>query len=453
MTLQALMSGYRGERRLVAGFVALLVLTMSIGLISVSQIQSLARAIQAFGQQHLPIERSILAMKTTNTLYTMGVRNYVFWRTSRYLQAVSIASDIQAFERASQDFLQSLRTYRALTASAQQRTWADQLEGWVNDLQHMGREIMQLADAEDPDRDRVNRLLMVFEQRAYRIEEFLARTLSQRNLEAIDRQVILTNRQRRAALLVLALSVSCSLILGTTIARFVYASLREERRLRGQLVQRMITLEEEERKNLSRQLHDQLSQDLSALKIYLGLIDQDLPPEMTEQRERLQKSKTLLAGLIERGHNISELLRPSGLDQLGLVESIAALATQHEELTGYRYRFQRPVAEPMLSGEHRLVLYRVAQEALTNIAKHANAKHKEVHISLRQTPKGVCLTIVDEGVGFNYDALLRQPRRRKEDTVRLGLLGLRERVELVGGTFTIDAAPGKGTKLAVEVPV
>ena len=442
----------RGEKRLQAGFGVLVALTVAIGVISILQIRSLASTIRQFGQHHIPVERAILEMKITNTLYAMGVRNYVFWRTSKYLQAVPIASDIKATERALADFRQALASYTALASSEQQRSWAKRLGESADELKRLGGEIMQLAERESPDKERVNKLLLTFENSSYKIDEGLTETLSKQNLEAIDANLRRTDDQRRASLIVLVLSVSCSVLLGIGIARFVYKSLKQERQIREQLAQRMLNLEEEERKNLSRQLHDQLSQDLSALKIYLGLIEQGLPPGLTEERDRLEKSKKILGSLIEGGHYISELLRPSELDELGLVDSIATLAAEQQEIAGRQYRFHRPLTELALSSEHSLALYRVVQEALTNIAKHSNARC--VDISLEQQDRTVVLTIRDDGTGFDYqEALKRKPRRRKDDVLRLGLLGLRERMELLGGTFHIDAEPGKGTTITVHVPV
>ena len=221
--------------------------------------------------------------------------------------------------------------------------------------------------------------------------------------------------------------------------------------MRERMARRMINLEEEERKNLSRQIHDQLSQDLSALKIYLGLIDQDLPAELTELKDRLEKSKKILGNLVERGHHISELLRPSELDELGLVESIAVLVAEHRDITGCRYQFQRPATPLELPSEHSLALYRIVQEALTNIAKHAGAT--QVKIALQHATHTVRLTIKDDGQGFESGEVFNRPRRRKDDVMRLGLLGLRERMELLGGRLLIRTAPGKGTVITAELSV
>jgi two-component system sensor histidine kinase DegS len=93
----------------------------------------------------------------------------------------------------------------------------------------------------------------------------------------------------------------------------------------------------------------------------------------------------------------------------------------------------------------------VVQETLTNVAKHADAKH--VDIALEKTRRAVRLTVTDDGKGFDYQEFLKRPRRRKEDFLKLGLLGLRERMELLGGTLSIKTAPGRGTTVTVEVPV
>ncbi len=445
------MARIRGEQRLLVGFGVLVALTTAIGLISMVQIHALATTIRAFGQRHLPIEQAILRMKVSNTVYVMGVRNHVLWRTAKYLQAVPIASGLTAAERSLEDFRQALDTYDSLATTQPQREWVKRLHEAADELQRMGREILALAEGETPDKDRVNKLLLTFENRSYKIDELLTESLSKQNLDAIDAHLRWTNQQHQASLIILILSVSCSIVLGVAIARFVYRSLTQERQMRERMAQRMINLEEEERKNLSRQIHDQLSQDLSALKIYLGLIDQGLPPELTELKDRLEKSKKILGNLVERGHNISELLRPSELDELGLVESIAVLVAEHREITGCHYRFQRPTTQLQLPSAHSLALYRIVQETLTNIAKHASATR--VEIALQQANGAVRLTITDDGQGFESGEVFNRPRRRKNDVMRLGLLGLRERMELLGGRLRIRTAPGKGTVITAELAV
>jgi signal transduction histidine kinase len=116
-------------------------------------------------------------------------------------------------------------------------------------------------------------------------------------------------------------------------------------------------------------------------------------------------------------------------------------------MTGMNYNYARPQEEIKISAEYSLTLYRVVQEALTNIAKYSTAKN--VEISLEKTSDSVCLGVSDDGVGFDYDAYLDQPARRKDDKMKLGLQGLRERIELLGGKMIVGAEPGRGTRIDV----
>jgi signal transduction histidine kinase len=442
-------AGQQEKRLLGIGFGILVTLILTIGVISTIQIQSLSHTVQVLGQRYLPIEQAILGMKTNNALFAMGVRNYVYWQTSKYLQAASTASNPESITESISRFRKSLADYDKLTHSSTHDLWINQLRRSSYEIEEKGEEIMAQAGAREPDKIHIQKLLMGFENQPYQIDELLSKTLTAHNLKDIDTQLIRADQRSRISLGILGFSLLVSVLLGLWIAGFVYRRLRVERVLREQLAQRMINVEEEERKNLSHQLHDQLSQSLSALKIYLGVIDQAVPQDNTEAKKRIEKSKEILGDLVTRGHNISELLRPSELDQLGLVESVAVLASEHQEVTGCQFYFEKPKDLPTLSSEHTLVLYRVVQEALTNIAKHAESK--AVQISLKQDNHSVKLSISDDGIGFDYTGLLKRPRRRKDDTLKLGLLGLRERIELLGGTFSIDSQSGRGTTIQVEL--
>lgn len=436
-------------KKLVAGFGIFLFLTVSIGIIGFFQINILTATIETLERYFLPRERVILEMKIHNALYAMGVRNYVSWRISKYLQAAAIASDIDFIEKSSVKFRENLALYQALSDSQEQKSWVKIINGLALELEDMGRKLINLTDSQIEDKEKINRLLMSFENKFYRIDDFLLNTLSKSNLGDIEEHLQLTYRQKNISISILMVSLIFCVILGIVIGSVVYRSLEEERRKREWLVHKMIRLEEEERKNLSRQIHDQLSQDLSALKIYLELIERDIVPENTEQKTKIEKSKKILNNLIERGHNISELLRPPELDDLGLVESIASLIFQYREAENCKYNYYKPVPEMKLAPEYSLALYRITQESLTNISKHAKADR--VTVSLQQKDKVVYLTIADNGVGFSYGQYLKRPHRRSEDQLKLGLQGLRERIEFLGGKLAVKTAPGKGTIIQVEL--
>ena len=131
--------------------------------------------------------------------------------------------------------------------------------------------------------------------------------------------------------------------------------------------------------------------------------------------------------------------------------TIDSLILQHRQMSGIKFTYQKPAKEIKLSSEYSLLLYRVTQEGLTNILKHSQAA--KVKVALEKRADAVCLSIADDGVGFDYGRYLRRPYRREEDKLKLGLAGLRERVELLGGRMAVATAPGKGTRLLVQLPV
>ncbi|MCP4649722.1 MAG: hypothetical protein GY853_06535 [PVC group bacterium] len=438
------------EKKLIIGFSVFLILVISIGFIGIFQIHSLSKTIQELGKTHLPRQRFILQMKINNTLYAMGVRNYIFWRISKYLQAASIASDMNFIEESSARFSQHLDAYAELADSDEQQQDITTLRTSIQELGNMGIKIIELADATEQDKNKINKLLMAFENKSYNLDDFLT-TLSNSNLKSIEFQLELSGTQKDASILILIVSLCFSGVFGVVISVVVYKSLKKARERREVLVQKMIRIEEEERKNLSRQIHDQLSQDLSALKIYLELIEKDISGQAAERKDKIEKSRKILANLIDRGHNISEMLRPPELDDLGLIESIGALVREHQEITGRKYKYHKPATEVKLAFEYTLTIYRVAQESLTNIVKHARAEN--ITIALQKKRNAVSLSVSDDGVGFNHALYLTRNRRRQEDKLKLGLQGLRERVELLGGKLSVKTAPGKGTKIEMKLSV
>ena len=393
----------------------------------------------------------ILKIKINNALYAMGIRNYASWRVSKYLQFASMG-DIDFVEKIIEETSQHLAAYTALANTPAHQEWAQKMTESIDEMASMGDKLIEVIDSEGVDEQKVNKLIMVFQERIHKMDELLMDTISKANLKDIERQLHAANVQKEISILILIVSLAASLLLGLMISVVVYKGLRRERQRREFLVQKMIRMEEEERKNLSRQVHDQLSQDLSALKIHLELIGKDIDPQQrTEQKDRIEKSRKVLVRLIDKGHNISELLRPPELDDLGLVESLDELVLEHQEITGGEYTYNRPDQDLLLPPEQSLTLYRIVQEAFTNIAKYAQATH--VIVDLQVKGEHIQLTVEDDGEGFDYKKYTKRPKRRREDTVQLGLQGLRERVELLGGKLTIKTAPKKGTKLIAELPM
>jgi len=214
----------------------------------------------------------------------------------------------------------------------------------------------------------------------------------------------------------------------------------ERRRMeqeREQLRRRIVSAEEEERQRLARELHDELGQHLTALKIGLESMKSD------ESVERMKRIVTEIDGSVDR---LTVELRPPVLDDVGLRGAIGSLLEQFSASSGIRADVHTTgTDDDRLPSQVETTCYRVLQEALTNVRKHSSAK--SVSVILERTPEQVQLIVEDDGAGFDTDDTEDGARGR------FGLLGMRERVALVGGTFNIESTQGKGTALYVRVPL
>jgi signal transduction histidine kinase len=156
-------------------------------------------------------------------------------------------------------------------------------------------------------------------------------------------------------------------------------------------------------------------------------------------------TQRLLEETMETVHRFARELRPAMLDELGLLPALRSHVMGFAERTGLRVRFRAATAAEGLDSERKTVVFRVAQESLTNVAKHAQASR--VDVSIRKLKDGIQMEIKDNGRSFQEEAQGCSPRKK-----RLGLLGMRERVRLVNGRFSIEARPGKGTRVRIEIP-
>ena len=206
------------------------------------------------------------------------------------------------------------------------------------------------------------------------------------------------------------------------------------------LSRRLIRAQEEERALLARELHDDVSQRLAVLAIEVGRAE--LAAADGEQAEAMQAVREGLVSLSEDVHSLAYQLHPSVLEELGLAEALRAECgrrTRRGELDVSADLGPLPRA---LTRDSALCLFRVAQEALSNVARHARAGHATV--TLRQIGDGLLLAVSDDGVGF-------EPGRSGEG-MHLGLASMRERVRLVRGTLDIESAPGQGTRSSPGCP-
>jgi len=440
-----------GEPQLIIVFTLLIFLMIAIGVAGIWKIESLSKIVEVLGKRSLVIEKSVLEMKISNTSYALGVRNFVLWQTSKYLGAVSSAVDLEAINKHVANFIHQLNTCASYTYRPEQKEWFIRLSKSAGELRNLGEQVITLVK-QGANAQEVNNLLLVFENRFYKINEYLDQTIAMANFKDIDQQIESGYIRKKEAITLLSSVLFLGLALGLGTSTWVYARRKEERSRKEEMVRQVITLEERERQNLSAQIHDQMAQDLSALKIYAGVIEQAIgqKEETKDVHDKIKEMKRILSGLIEKTHNICLLLRPPALDELGLVESVEALILEFKQLSGIDYVYDKPEEELKLSPEVSLFLYRLAQEALTNMAKYAQAKN--VAIRMSRDEKGIEFLYEDDGLGFDYHKTILHPLRRSEDKLKLGLLGLQERAELLGGEMFIDSSTGKGTRITVTLP-
>jgi signal transduction histidine kinase len=225
----------------------------------------------------------------------------------------------------------------------------------------------------------------------------------------------------------------------------LYRQLQEREQWREELLRKVISAQEDERKRLARELHDETSQTMSALAMKIETALAAWPGEAS--RDRLVEARALTVRTLEELHRLIFDLRPSVLDDLGLLSAIRWYAERHLASRGISVRCEFSGIEARLTPELETALFRVSQEAITNIAKHSRAE--TVLIQVTERDDEISIEIEDDGEGFDPSSLPPPAARERG----LGLLGMRERVELFGGTIEIDSAPGRGTRIAVSAPV
>jgi signal transduction histidine kinase len=205
------------------------------------------------------------------------------------------------------------------------------------------------------------------------------------------------------------------------------------------LSSRLLSAQEEERRTLARDLHDGMGQVVTAVTLDLQRAAQSADTDRKD--ELIGRALAGTGQVLEQIHEITTRVRPTLLDDLGLKAAVQSLLSEYEDRTGIVVRSELHVDKPLPAAVSEN-LYRVLQEALTNVARHARAA--EVVITLQANDKQVTLTVRDEGAGFSPSAL---------DGTRFGLVGMRERAELLRGTFTLQSEPGAGTSVSISIPL
>ena len=223
-------------------------------------------------------------------------------------------------------------------------------------------------------------------------------------------------------------------------------SRRMEEHLRH-LSRQILSAQEEERRRISRELHDEVAQVLTGVNLHLATLKKEVTANTKDVKKKIARTQRLVEKSVNIVHRFAGQLRPPALDDLGLIPALHSYMKDFARQTGIPIQFTsftRGRTE-QLDSVKRTVLYRVAQEALANVARHAQATL--VKVSIQKLRDAIRMEIKDNGKSFQVQGVL--PTRRNKG---LGLLGMRERVEMVGGRFAVESSPGKGTTIRAEIP-
>ncbi len=232
------------------------------------------------------------------------------------------------------------------------------------------------------------------------------------------------------------------------IARDITEQVNYEKELKDSharietLSKRVLGAIEEERARLARELHDELGQALTAVKLDLQLLNEIIPDD-EKPEQHLKQSIDLIDFTINLVRRLSVSLRPPALDDMGLIPAIKNMVKGFENRTGINTSLATNGFNERLAQQVETALYRCVQESLTNVARHSNAKNVEVVIS--KTNGILQVSVRDDGVGFEADKMVISSEH-------IGLTGMKERIKLLNGSLKINSAPSEGTTINIEVP-
>ncbi len=233
----------------------------------------------------------------------------------------------------------------------------------------------------------------------------------------------------------------------------LYQAAQEREVLRGEMLHRVVAAQEAERQRIARELHDETSQALTALAMGLKGVEQTVLADPVRAQQQLSELRSLAVNSLDTLRRLIADLRPSQLDDLGLIAALRWYVDEFRQRTAICVEMNVAGPRRRLSPQVETVLFRVAQEALTNVARHAQASH--VRVSLAFTSNQVQLAVADDGRGFSLEQVLgaAAPPLGRRERRAWGLLGMQERAALVGGTYQIRSQPGQGTEIAITVPL
>jgi signal transduction histidine kinase len=272
------------------------------------------------------------------------------------------------------------------------------------------------------------------------------RKLGDENVALATRFQMLETRLVWMVALALIAGILMSLVCGWYILRLErqgrqrYQALARSRLELEGLSARLVEAQEEERRSISRELHDEVGQSLGALLVEVGQLAKLVPPEDRVTQAQIAHIKSVAENTVKSIRDIALLLRPPMLDDLGLIAALEWQAREISRRSDMEVEVSSENVSEELGDETKVTVYRLVQEALNNAATHASAKNAKVTVV--QGPDKIIVEITDDGHGFD-------PQRKRG----MGILGMEERVRRLGGTLPIESGPGKGTTVKAELPL
>jgi signal transduction histidine kinase len=219
--------------------------------------------------------------------------------------------------------------------------------------------------------------------------------------------------------------------------------LRDSRNQLRALAANLLSVRDDERVAMARELHDELGQALTSLQLGLSWVSRQLPREELPVREKISSMAATTTSLIRTVKSVAGQLRAGTLDELGLIESLKSQAREFEGDTGTPCRFKTNAASATFDRSASVAVFRIVQAALTNVARHAQASRALIAVTMRRNDLSVM--VADNGKGMT--------RKTAHSHDSIGISGMRERALALGGTFTLGRSGGKGTVLTVRIPL
>jgi signal transduction histidine kinase len=399
-------------------------------------------------RRHLQEEEALYRLR--RILFLGGIYTRDFISSNRLDRASKLKNQLAQLKEESQEALDELdrmpppKLPSAALRSEIREYWktVEPVSDWPEDVRNRGFDVLQeqIAPRRNAAGDLVHDLTLASHEA---LQDSEAQFASSRRSAAL-RLLVILGLCLVSGLATAFLSLRHSDLLEKETAQHYDALAHAKRRLE-QLSARLLTIQEEERRRLSMELHDEVGQTLTALRLEISHAEsiwRDAPPEV---QERLERTRGLAEKTLQTVRDISLLLRPPLLDDLGLSEALQWQLEEFSRRTGIPVDFSEESLEDLLPEPYKICAYRIVQEALHNCETHAEAS--TVRVCARQSALGLFVQIEDDGRGFVFNL---EPAAIPAGG--LGILGMQERAAMLGGSLEIDSVRGRGTRIALWLP-